>query len=83
MCRAGRPSLCADRDTPGIGPEQGAFATYKVGPAGELLALPDGLDPRAAALAEPLAVALHGITPGRACGPASGCSCSAPARSAR
>ena len=66
MCRAGRPSLCADRDTPGIGPEQGAFATYKVTPADELLALPVGLDPRAAALAEPLAVALHGVHQGQA-----------------
>jgi threonine dehydrogenase-like Zn-dependent dehydrogenase len=61
-CRAGRPSLCAARDTPGIGPEQGAFATYKLTPADELLPLPAGLEPRAAALAEPLAVALHGIT---------------------
>jgi threonine dehydrogenase-like Zn-dependent dehydrogenase len=61
MCRAGRPSLCDDRDTPGIGPEQGAFATYKAARSGELLALPAGLEPRAAALAEPLAVALHGI----------------------
>jgi threonine dehydrogenase-like Zn-dependent dehydrogenase len=61
MCRAGRPSLCSARDTPGIGPEQGAFATYKAMPDDELLALPEGLDPRAAALAEPLAVALHGV----------------------
>ena len=61
MCRAGRPALCSDRDTPGVGPEQGAFATYKAAPATELLAMPEGLDPRAAALAEPLAVALHGI----------------------
>ena len=60
-CRAGRPSLCAGRDTPGTDLEQGAFATYKVAGAGEVLALPEGLDPRAAALAEPLAVALHGI----------------------
>jgi 2-desacetyl-2-hydroxyethyl bacteriochlorophyllide A dehydrogenase len=60
-CRAGRPSLCADRDTPGTGPEQGAFATFKVASADELIAMPEGLDPRAAALAEPLAVALHGI----------------------
>ena len=62
MCRADRPSLCTERDTPGIGPEQGAFATYKVAPATELLAMPAGIDPRAATLAEPLAVALHGIT---------------------
>lgn len=61
MCVAGRPSLCSQRDTPGIGLEQGAFATYKVSPGAELLALPEGLEPRAAALAEPLAVALHGI----------------------
>lgn len=61
MCRAGRPSLCSDRDTPGIGLERGAFATFKVAAADELLAMPAGLDPRAAALAEPLAVALHGI----------------------
>lgn len=60
-CRAGRPSLCAERDTPGVGLEQGAFADYKVASASELLPMPEGLDPRAAALAEPLAVALHGI----------------------
>jgi (R,R)-butanediol dehydrogenase/meso-butanediol dehydrogenase/diacetyl reductase len=62
MCRAGRPSLCATRDTPGLAPEQGAFATYTLRSADELLPLPAGLEPRAAALAEPLAVALHGIT---------------------
>ena len=66
MCVAGRPSLCVERDTPGIGLEQGAFATYKLSPADEVLPLPPGLDPRAAALAEPLAVALHGIHQGRA-----------------
>jgi L-iditol 2-dehydrogenase len=61
MCQAGRPSLCADHGTPGIGPEQGAFATFKATDAAEVLALPEGIDPRAAAMAEPLAVALHGI----------------------
>jgi 2-desacetyl-2-hydroxyethyl bacteriochlorophyllide A dehydrogenase len=66
MCRAGRPSLCAGRDTPGTGPERGGFAQYKVSPAEEVLAMPSGLDPRAAALTEPLAVALHGIHQGRA-----------------
>lgn len=64
-CVAGRPSLCAGRDTPGIDVELGAFARYKVQPAAELLALPEGLGSRAAALAEPLAVALHGITQAR------------------
>lgn len=66
MCVAGRPSLCSGRDTPGTFLEQGAFATYKLSPADELLAMPSGLDPRAAALAEPLAVALHGIHQGKA-----------------
>ncbi len=61
-CQAGRPSLCAERDTPGIGLEQGAFARYKAAPGDELLARPDGICARAAALTEPLAVALHGIT---------------------
>jgi threonine dehydrogenase-like Zn-dependent dehydrogenase len=64
-CRAGRPSLCAERDTPGTAPEQGAFATYKLARESEVLPMPDGLDLRAAALAEPLAVALHGIHQGR------------------
>ncbi len=81
-CRAGRPSLCAGRDAPGVGSERGAFATYKVVRAGELLALPAGLDPRAAALTEPLAVALHGSR-GRGRGPASERWCSGRGRSGR
>jgi 2-desacetyl-2-hydroxyethyl bacteriochlorophyllide A dehydrogenase len=64
-CRALRPSLCDERDTPGIGLEQGGFATYKVAPADELLPRPKGLEPRAAALAEPLTVALHAISQSR------------------
>lgn len=64
LCAEGRPSLCVDRDAPGRDAPQGAFATYVATPAAELLARPEGLDPRAAALAEPLAVALHAITRG-------------------
>lgn len=60
-CLAGRPSLCSGRDTPGTDVEQGAFATFAVAGAAELLPRPAGLDARGAALAEPLAVALHGI----------------------
>lgn len=63
-CLAGRPSLCAGRDTPGTAPWQGAFAGYKAMPAAQAIRVPDGLSVRAAALAEPLAVALHGITQG-------------------
>ena len=65
MCVVGRPSLCVGRDTPGTGLEQGAFASFKRSPADQLLPMPDGLDARSAALAEPLAVALHGIGQGR------------------
>lgn len=64
-CRAGRPSLCDERDSPGAGEGAGAFATYKKARQSELLAMPDGLDHRAAALAEPLAVALHAVHQGR------------------
>jgi len=64
MCRTGHPSLCTDRGTPGMGDggHQGAFARYIRCAEGEILRIPDGLSLRDAALAEPLAVALHGIT---------------------
>jgi 2-desacetyl-2-hydroxyethyl bacteriochlorophyllide A dehydrogenase len=60
-CTAGRPSLCAGRDAPGAGGPDGAFARYVQVPADALVRVPAGLDLRTAALAEPLAVALHGI----------------------
>jgi (R,R)-butanediol dehydrogenase/meso-butanediol dehydrogenase/diacetyl reductase len=63
MCRSGHPTLCSERDTPGTGGGfQGAFARYTKVDERELLRVPDGLTLREAALAEPLAVALHGIT---------------------
>ncbi len=62
-CRAGRPSLCSGRASVGEGGSfQGAFADYMKVNAAELLRLPDGLSLRHAALTEPLAVALHGIS---------------------
>jgi threonine dehydrogenase-like Zn-dependent dehydrogenase len=61
-CRAGRPSLCSGRSSPGIGDFQGAFAGFVTCPAAELVRVPEGLPLRTAALTEPLAVALHGIT---------------------
>ncbi len=64
-CRAGRPSLCETRAKFGEGNEfQGAFAQYKLVDEAELLRVPEGLSLREAALAEPLAVALHGLTRG-------------------
>ncbi|MBK5287848.1 MAG: alcohol dehydrogenase catalytic domain-containing protein [Acidimicrobiia bacterium] len=62
-CRAGRPNLCNGRAAVGVGGEwQGAFADYMRVPERELLRLPPGLSLREAALTEPLAVALHGLT---------------------
>ena len=63
-CREGRPSQCENRQrsmTDELA-RDGAFADFVLVDARSLLALPDGLSSRAAALAEPLAVALHGIS---------------------
>jgi (R,R)-butanediol dehydrogenase/meso-butanediol dehydrogenase/diacetyl reductase len=62
-CHAGRPSLCAERNAGGE--FQGAFADFKRLPASELLRVPAGVGLREAALAEPLAVALHALTVSR------------------
>lgn len=64
-CRRGRPSLCVQRSKYGEGEDfQGAFAQYTRVTEGGLLRVPDGVSLREAALAEPLAVALHGLTRG-------------------
>jgi threonine dehydrogenase-like Zn-dependent dehydrogenase len=63
-CLAHRTSLCVERG--GVGGDdgtwQGAFARYKTVRAAEALRVPEGLSLKHAALTEPLAVALHGIT---------------------
>ncbi len=64
-CLAGRPSLCLDQGDVGADAYQGAFAGYALVHEDELLALPAGVTLRQAALTEPLAVALHGITQAR------------------
>jgi (R,R)-butanediol dehydrogenase / meso-butanediol dehydrogenase / diacetyl reductase len=61
-CTTGRPSLCIESGTPGVGHYQGAFAAYKLVSADNAIAVPEGMALRVAALTEPLAVALHGIT---------------------
>ena len=61
-CRAGRPALCAERSPAGIGDFQGAFAGYVKVEERQLFRLPAALSLREAALTEPLAVALHGIS---------------------
>jgi len=60
-CLSHRPGLCSRRDEPGVSEFQGAFAEYVRSDAAQLLPVPPGLSPRAAALAEPLAVALHAV----------------------
>ncbi len=61
-CREGKPSQCERRAAPVDGDTGGGFARYVLANALSLLRLPEGMSPRVAALAEPLAVALHGIT---------------------
>jgi len=63
-CRSLRPSLCTGRAAAGEHEFQGAFADYVRQHEEELVRIPDGVSLRAAALAEPLAVALHGLTKG-------------------
>jgi threonine dehydrogenase-like Zn-dependent dehydrogenase len=61
-CREGKPSQCENRNSPITDNGDGAFAEYILVGGPSLRRLPDGLSARHAALAEPLAVALHGIT---------------------
>jgi (R,R)-butanediol dehydrogenase/meso-butanediol dehydrogenase/diacetyl reductase len=69
-CLAGRPALCVDdpmrNDSVGHGSDiGGALAEFHLATARTLHAVPEGLGVRVAALCEPLAVALHGITAAR------------------
>jgi (R,R)-butanediol dehydrogenase/meso-butanediol dehydrogenase/diacetyl reductase len=64
FCAAGRPQLCLGRPAPGLSDFQGAFAEYVRVHEDEAVRVPDGMPLRVAALAEPLAVALHGMTRG-------------------
>lgn len=61
-CREGKPSQCESRAGSITDATDGAFAGFTLVDAASLLRVPDGLTVREAALAEPLAVALHGIT---------------------
>lgn len=64
-CLAGRPSLCTRRSAVGTDPHpDGGFAEYVRVPEQAIVRVPDGVSLRQAALAEPLAVALHGLNRG-------------------
>ena len=60
-CQAGRPNLCEGRSTAGVEQSHGAFADYVVVDSDQALTVPPGVEARAAAYAEPLAVALHAL----------------------
>ncbi len=60
QCLIGEPSRCEDYDYFGSR-RDGAYAEYVNVPAGNLLRVPEGIDPTAVALADPAAIALHAI----------------------
>ena len=62
-CRAGRSSICPELLLAGIS-RPGGFAESIVLPATRIHMIADDLDPAVAALAEPLAVGLHGLERG-------------------
>jgi len=70
-CAAGRTNLCASYQTLGLH-RNGGLAEYVLSPAAICRPVPDGLDDVSAAMAQPLAVALHAarrgrVGPGRSC----------------
>jgi len=62
-CRSGRDPLCRKSRLLGVH-ASGGFAEYVVAPAGRLFPAPAELAPAIAALAEPLAVSIHGLRRG-------------------
>ena len=60
-CRRGRPSVCLRREPSDLRDMRGAFARYLRVPADRTLVIPDSLGLRAAALAEPTAIAVHAV----------------------
>lgn len=59
-CEAGHFSLCEDYDYFGSR-RDGAYAQYVTVPENNALKMPEGLDPRAAAMIDPSAIALHAL----------------------
>ncbi len=60
MCREGRDSICRQLEVHGLH-RPGGFADAVVVPAHRLYPVPDDLPPALAVLAEPFAVAVHGL----------------------
>jgi (R,R)-butanediol dehydrogenase / meso-butanediol dehydrogenase / diacetyl reductase len=60
-CRRGRPSVCLRRGSSDMRDMRGAFAQFVTVSAANTLRIPDSLTTRAAALAEPTAIAIHAV----------------------
>jgi L-iditol 2-dehydrogenase len=60
LCRQGKIQICSDKRSPGRG-INGAFAEYIVVPSKLLHKIPEGLSYEMAALAEPMAIAVHQV----------------------
>src|SRR3712207_582645 len=67
LCRAGLTNLCPNRTLVGIH-SPGGFAEYTLAPAENVYPLPEGVEARTGALAEPLANAFHAARLGLAGG---------------
>ncbi len=67
LCRAGLTNLCPNRRLVGIH-SPGGFAEYTLAPAANVYLLPEGVDARTGALAEPLANGVHAARLGTAGG---------------
>ena len=63
-CLDGRTNLCSTRQIISMSPRQGAFAEYIRIPERNAIAVPAGLTPTQAALAEPIATSFHAVTVG-------------------
>jgi L-iditol 2-dehydrogenase len=63
-CRAGRNELCVNRVLPGMAGWDGCIADFFTAPASMAHSIPESLDLVVAALAEPLAVAVHALRRG-------------------
>ena len=68
LCLAGLTNLCPNRSLVGIH-SPGGFAEYTLAPAANVYPLPDGVEARTGALAEPLANGVHAARLGLADGP--------------
>ena len=65
LCRAGYTNLCPDRKLVGIH-SPGGFAEYALAPGQNVYPLPEGVEVRTGALAEPLANGVHALRLGLA-----------------